>query len=163
MHCPNCGIESDLEQKFCRKCGFNLAPVSRLIAASTDDEPKLDKLERDKLLMGHMFRWMIWGLVIMLIGIIIIVVNKQLKLDQFVGLVGSLLTLAGISVATYGLLDTIRGGPLKKQKPKAIPAATEEVELASTTRELEERLPIPLGSVTERTTKLIGVDSDQGS
>jgi hypothetical protein len=164
MHCPNCGNESDLDQKFCRKCGFNLAPISKLILGANDDEPKLDKLERDKLLMRRMVSWMMRGMLIMLIGIILIVVNKQLKLDQMVGLLGTLITLGGVSVLMYGLLDTMRGGGLKKQKPKAMEASSpSEVEEASTTKELEGRLPIPLGSVTERTTQLIGVDPDQRS
>jgi len=164
MHCPNCGIESDLDQKFCRKCGFNLAPISKLILGANDDETKLDKVERDKLLMRRMVSWMMRGMLIMLIGIILIVVNKQLKLDQMVGLLGTLITLGGVSVLMYGLLDTMRGGGLNQRKPKATAASAQpEVEQASTTKELEGRLPIPLGSVTERTTQLIGVDPDQRS
>jgi DNA recombination protein RmuC len=97
----------------------------------------------------------------MLIGVVIIVVNKQLKLDQLVGLLGSLLTLAGVSVAMYGLLDTMRGGRMKKEKPESDEVGSEvEIEKASRTKELEGRLPIPLGSVTDRTTQLIGVDSE---
>jgi hypothetical protein len=161
MHCPNCGNESDLEQKFCRKCGFNLAPISKLMQADSGDghQPELSKHERDKLLMRYMVKWIMWGMLIMLVGIIVIVVNKQLKLDQLVGLIGSLITLGGVSVMMYGLLDTIRGGNLKKQQPTTMAATTDEVEPASTTRELEERLPIPLGSVTDRTTQLISVES----
>ena len=162
MHCPNCGIESDLDQKFCRKCGFNLAPISKLILGANDDEPTLDKLERDKLLMRRMVRWMMRGMLVMLIGIILIVVNKQLKLDPTVGLLGTLITLGGVSVLMYALLDTLRGGGLNQRKPKAT-SAQPEVEQALTTKELEGRLPIPLGSVTERTTQLIGVDPDQRS
>jgi|SRR5215471_606020 len=162
MHCPNCGNESDLDQKFCRQCGFNLAPVSKLIQAGSGDESQLDKVERDKLVVRRMVSWMMWGLLIMLIGIVFTVVNKQLKVDQLVGLVGTLLILGGVSVATYGVLDALRCAGLKKQQPKAMAAAPEnEIEQASPTKELEERLPIPIASVTERTTQLIGVDSDQ--
>ena len=163
MHCPNCANESDLEQKFCRKCGFNLAPVSKLMQTDSGSaqESELPTRERDKLLMRHMVRWMMWGMLIMLVGIVAIVVNKQLKLDQMLGLIGSLITLGGVAVMMYGLLDTMRGGIFNKQKPKAIAATTDEVQRTSTTRELEERLPIPLGSVTERTTQLISVDSEQ--
>jgi len=166
MHCPNCANESDLDQKFCRKCGFNLEPITKVIRAGSadDDATKLEKVERDKLLLRRMVSWMSWGMLIMLIGIIVIVVNKQLKLDQVVGLIGSLLALGGVSVLTYGLLDAMRGGCLKKWKPKAMTESTKaEIEPPSTTSELEGRLPIPLGSVTERTTQLIGIDSDKRS
>jgi hypothetical protein len=156
MHCPNCGNESGIDQKFCRKCGFSLAPVSNLILGAEDDDAKLDKIERDKLLMRRMVSWMMRGMLIMLIGIILIVVNKQLKLDSLVGLLGTLITLGGVSVMMYGLLDTMRGGGLKKRKPKVMEASSSgEIEPASTTREMEGHLPIPLGSVTERTTQLI--------
>jgi hypothetical protein len=164
MHCPNCGNESDLEQKFCRQCGFNLAPVSRLILAGKGDEDdsKLDKTERDKLIIRRMVSWMMWGMLIMLIGIVFAVVNKQLKVDQLVGLVGTLLILGGLSVTAYGVLDALRGGGLKTRKPKAMPAASQnETEPAPTTKELDGRTPIPLASVTERTTQLIRADSDQ--
>jgi hypothetical protein len=64
MHCPNCGIESDLEQKFCRSADFSLEPVSKLILAGSTaaDEPKTAKLERDKILMRRMVSWMMWGI-----------------------------------------------------------------------------------------------------
>src|ERR1044072_7128001 len=112
MHCPNCANESDLEQKFCRKCGFNLAPVSKLMQTDSGSaqESELPTRERDKLLMRHMVRWMMWGMLIMLVGIVAIVVNKQLKLDQMLGLICSLITLGGVAVMMYGLLDTMRGG-----------------------------------------------------
>src|SRR5436190_10247827 len=105
MHCPNCGNESDLDQKFCRKCGFNLAPISKLVlAGSGDDELKLDKVERDNLLMRRMVSWVMRGFLVMLIGVVITVVNKQLKLDQLVGLIGTFLIIGGVSVVMLGVL-----------------------------------------------------------
>ena len=38
MHCPNCGSEAPMEQKFCRSCGFGLGEVARLIAEQVPDE-----------------------------------------------------------------------------------------------------------------------------
>src|SRR5690242_15929882 len=118
MHCPKCGNESDLDQKFCRKCGFNLAPVTELFRPGADDEPKLTKLERDKLIMGRMVNWMIWGLLVLVLGVVVTIVNKQFQLDQFVGLLGSLIILCGVSITMYGVLDTMRGGQFKKRKPE---------------------------------------------
>ena len=164
MHCPNCGNESDLDQKFCRQCGFNLAPVSKLILAGRgeEDDAKLDKVERDKLLMRHMVRSMMWGLLFMLIGIVLAVANNQLHLHPLINLISTVVILGGVAVVTYGVLDTLRGGALTKQTPKAIDATPErKIEPASPTNELEERLPIPIASVTERTTQLIGADSDK--
>jgi hypothetical protein len=164
MHCPGCGNESSLDQKFCRKCGFNLEPVSKLIVNSpTADELKLEKAERERIALRRMVSWMMWGMLILLIGVVLIVINKQFNVDPLVKLIGTFLTLGGVSVATYGLLDTMRGG---KARPKSgaveidsqTVTSTENVKV-DTTRELEERLPIPLASVTERTTSLIGEDA----
>jgi uncharacterized membrane protein YvbJ len=38
MHCPNCGSEAPMEQKFCRSCGFGLGKVAMLIAEQASDE-----------------------------------------------------------------------------------------------------------------------------
>lgn len=163
MHCPSCGNESSLDQKFCRKCGFNLEPVGKLIVNNpAADQLKLEKAEREKLALRRMVSWMMWGMLILLIGVVVIVINKQFNLDPLVKLVGTFLTLGGVSVAMYGLLDTMRGGKARP-KPEVIETGSsntsEEPVKADTTRELEGRLPVPLPSVTERTTQLIG---DQG-
>jgi len=161
MHCPNCGNQSKLEQKFCRQCGFNLEPVSKLIVNNPDaPQLKLEKAERDKLALRRMVSWMMWGMLILLIGAALINISKQLQLDPLVKLIGTFLTMGGVSVTMYGLLDTIRGGK-GRTKPRAIDSVSptvdsEESVKADTTRELEGRLPVPLPSVTERTTQLIG-------
>src|SRR6185503_502668 len=97
MHCPSCGNESSLDQKFCRKCGFNLEPVSKLIVNNpAAGQLKLEKAEREKLALRRMVSWMMWGMLIMLVG--------------------TFITLGGVSVTMYGLLDTMRGG---KGRPKS--------------------------------------------
>jgi hypothetical protein len=168
MHCPNCGNQSELDQKFCRTCGFNLGPVSKLIMNNPDaGQLKLEKAEREKLALHRMVSWMMWGMLILLIGVVVIVINKTFNLDPLVKLIGTFITLGGVSVTMYGLLDTMRGG---KGRPKsgAIDVGTnnpdtEEGVKADTTRELEGRLPVPLPSVTERTTQLIGAESKSKS
>jgi hypothetical protein len=168
MHCPNCGNQSELDQKFCRKCGFNLEPVRSLILNNSDaDELKLEKSKREKLALRRMVNWMMRGMLLLLVGVVVIVTSKQFQLDPLVKLIGTFLTLGGVSVAMYGLLDTIRGG-------KALPKSgtfdvgsrkiiAEEKVKADSTRDLEERLPVPLPSVTERTTQLIGSQSKSNS
>ena len=162
MHCPNCGNESSVEQKFCRKCGFNLEPVGKLfgISAGADDQ-KVERAERERQVIRRMVSWMMWGLLVMLIGVVLTVITKQFKLDQLLHLLSSFLILGGLAGATYGLLDAMRGGKGPRE-PKAIErgndaTVTPSAEFkADTTRELEGRIPIPIPSVTERTTQLIG-------
>jgi hypothetical protein len=177
MHCPGCGTEGDLDQKYCRKCGFDLAPVSKLIlkGGGEVDDSKLDKTERDKLIMRRMVSWMMWGMLTLLIGIVTTIIGKQLigmmvtilgnhlPLERLVGLLGSFLILGGVSVTTYGVLDALRGGLKKRRAADIAPPANNEILPASTTKELEGRLPTPMTSVTERTTQLIGVNLEERS
>jgi len=108
-----------------------------------------------------------WGMLILLIGVVVIVINKTFNLDPLVKLIGTFLTLGGVSVTMYGLLDTMRGGK-GRLKSGAIDESSHTVNLeeagkADTTRELEGRLPVPLPSVTERTTQLIGNQTKSNS
>jgi hypothetical protein len=164
MHCPGCGNESDLDQKFCRKCGFNLAPVSKLMVSDVDtNKPELDKIERDKLLNQSMVRWMMWGMLAILIGAVFTIVGKQFALDRIVTLIGSFFILSGVSIATYGVLNAIRVGASGSANTK-LRAAHKSLDLdkAPTTKQLEGRVPVSVPSVTERTTQLIpGEDAAQ--
>jgi NMD protein affecting ribosome stability and mRNA decay len=36
MHCPKCGAEAPLTQKFCRSCGFSLEKVPQLVTVSSN-------------------------------------------------------------------------------------------------------------------------------
>src|SRR5215831_4394764 len=95
MHCPNCGNQSELDQKFCRTCGFNLEPVGKLIQTSSDEhnEAKLDRAEREKRIIRRMVSWMMWGLLVLLIGVVLSVVNKQFQLGHVFGLIATLVIL----------------------------------------------------------------------
>jgi hypothetical protein len=157
MHCPSCGNESDLDQKFCRKCGFNLAPVSKLMVNDVDtNKPELDKIERDKLLNQSMVRWMMWGMLAILIGAVFTIVGKQFAMDRIVTLIGSFFILSGVSIATYGVLNAIRVGASGSANTK-LRAARKSLDLDKdqTTKQLEGRVPVSVPSVTERTTQLI--------
>jgi hypothetical protein len=158
MHCPGCGNESALDQKFCRKCGFDLAPVTKLMVGDIDaNELELDKTPRDKLILQRMVRWMMWGMLALLIGIVFAVVGKQFALDHVVKLVGLFFMLGGLSLTTYGVLDALRRGAGQSANAKVRPADNSaELDKAPTTKQLESRLPVPVPSVTERTTELIG-------
>ena len=163
MHCPNCGDQSALDRKFCRQCGFNLAPVSKLILSNNEPgEPELSKFERDKLIMQRMVRWMMWGMLVLLIGIVFAVVGKQFALGPLPGLIGAIFILGGLSITTYGVLDALRGGAIDTANKKVRAAGNSlETDKAPTTKQLEGRVPMSMPSVTERTTQLIAEDAAQ--
>ena len=160
MHCPSCGNESSLDQKFCRKCGFSLEVVGKLLSEhpSTGKKLELEEVSDEKLALRRMVSWMMWGLLIVVIGLVLIVTNKQFLMDRLFNLLGSFLLLGGISVATYGVLDAMRGGGSKSKRAKLSEETKnepDELAAANTTKELAERIPVPVPSVTERTTQLI--------
>ena len=152
MHCPGCGNESSLDQKFCRKCGFNLEPISKLLIADKEpDQAKLSKAEHESLIVRHMFRWMSWGGILLLIGVALLVVSKQLIASPLITLPASFLLLAGIATMSYGVFSAVgRGTKPRLEKPLK---SQNELKSADTTNELDARIPVP--SVTERTTQLI--------
>jgi hypothetical protein len=166
MHCPSCGNESSLDQKFCRKCGFNLEPVSKLVVQCPPaQEVQLDKHEQDKALTRRMFRIMGWGLVIVLIGVVLLVITRGFAPDRLVnllGLLGSIFLLGGTAVAGYSIFDAIREST-KPALPRARVTKDGEMSQAEITKQLlEERIPVPVPSVTERTTQLIASESKTG-
>ena len=153
MHCPSCGDETPLDQKFCRKCGMNLESIGQLVAEHAAPESLTpQKREHDKTMLRQMYRWMIWGFLVLLIGLVLIVTNKQLALGRFVNLIGSILLLAGTAIATYGVLAPFRASFSKQIKGGNRP----ELPLTKPTDELPDaRTPIPITGITERTTELL--------
>ncbi|HJZ80614.1 MAG TPA: zinc ribbon domain-containing protein [Pyrinomonadaceae bacterium] len=159
MHCPSCGLESSLDQKFCRKCGFNLEPVSRLVSGDAgDDEIARARAERERQLVRRMFRWISWGCLVLLLGVILVVINKGFIHEAMFQSIASLLILGGAAMAGYGTLSTMVKGtylPAPIKHPEAIKPAIATNELP------EAGVPTFIPSVTERTTKLIGEDSSR--
>jgi hypothetical protein len=153
MHCPTCGKETNTEQKFCRACGMSLEAVSELVTAhSSSDEGRLQKAGAEKAALSLMVKWLGWGLLVVALGILLLLLNKSFILDRMVGFAASCLLLGGTGIATYGVFAALRSGAAianNSAKPNILPPAK--------TAELlpEKRIPVPLPSVTERTTNLL--------
>ena len=161
IHCPSCGHESSPDQKFCRKCGFNLEPVNKLVADGRDLEVNAQKLEGDGAILRRMYRWMMWGFLILLIGLVMLVSAKAFELPKFLAPLASFLLIGGTAAVAYGVLAALRDGVVASKKlPRATNARSELA--GSQTAELPDNsVPISLPSVTERTTQLIGEENKQ--
>ena len=161
MHCPNCGTAATNEQQFCRACGMSLETVGKLVAQHSDtaaETPnKLANAERERALVQKMFSRLMWGTIILLIGVVMLVVNRNFDIGRWFSLLSSLTMLSGIALGGAGLFDAmIKGASLSGRKsPQQITAGTDTQRLAAN--------PIPheLPSVTERTTQLIGVEDSK--
>jgi len=150
MHCGN---ESSLDQKFCRKCGFSLEPVSKLVLQDRGSE-ELDRAERQRLAAQRMFRWLSWGLLVMGLAVLMLVANKSFDFGKFFRLFASVVLLTGTGMALYGVIPKAGRGKSQPSNQR-VNSSPIEIEKANTTRELAEKSPVPVPSVTERTTQLI--------
>ncbi|HMH43167.1 MAG TPA: zinc-ribbon domain-containing protein, partial [Pyrinomonadaceae bacterium] len=111
MHCPSCGNESSLDQKFCRKCGFGLEAISKLVGQNrSEDRLEIDKAERERLIVRHMFRWLALGLLVIGLAVLMLVTNKNFDIGKFFGWAASLVLLIGTGMATYGVISAIGKG-----------------------------------------------------
>ena len=159
MHCPSCGNESPVDQKFCRHCGFNLEPVSKLITGDSATI-QIDKREHEQLVVRRMFQWMSRGGLVLLLGVVLLVINRGFVHAGAVQALAALIILAGCAMATYGLFSAmIKGTYLPgKTTGEKHPAEIE----GGTTKELPDApVPAPISSVTDRTTQLIDEKVDR--
>ena len=164
MHCPGCGTEAPVTQKFCRTCGFSLEKVPHLVAEQlSEPEEILDIIAAEKLQrrQQEIDRWLsITGIgfvalvgLSMLVGLIYLMFARNLPLVP--GIVLLTLILGGFvaaSLAMYSerLKKTLSGSSSLKSRP--LP----EREITSTPA--LEAFEGPLLSVTERTTNLLDRD-----
>lgn len=161
MHCPNCGTTATSEQQFCRACGMSLETVGKLVAQHSatpaETQNKLAKAELEHALVQQMFSRLIWGSIILGIGVVMLVVNKNFDIGRWFNLLSSLVMLSGIAVGGVGLFDAMmKGARLSGGKSaKQMGPGTDTQSLPAN--------PIPheLPSVTERTTQLIGVEESK--
>ena len=160
MHCPSCGAETTLEQRFCRSCGMDLETVSKLVAAHSSPESlKLEKSLTEKANRQRMYQSFKWGMTCFILGTAALAATKTLGFDKTFNLGPLLLVFVGMGIMFYGgvLLPMRERVPGSRKLPG--PGSTSELPETETTKELPAaRIPVPVASVTERTTQLIAVE-----
>ena len=136
---------------------MSLETVGKLVAKHTGSpaaaQAKLDRAEAEKAIVRNMFTWMMWGMLLVGIGVVMILINKSFPIGNWFRLLSSLLVIGGMGVATGGVLNAIKRGTLPSRMER------EQLSGSPDTNELPtSRLPAELPSVTERTTQLIAVE-----
>ena len=86
-----------------------------LADSGRDDEQKPDKVGRDKLILRRMVSWMIWGSVILLIGLVLLATGRAFDVPKFLSPLASFLLIGGTATAAYGVLAALREGRQQKQ------------------------------------------------
>lgn len=156
MHCPNCGTEATVEQKFCRSCGLGLEKVPQLIAEQLgsvggEDVEKLQqrqqKIERSLLTAGISF--VALAVLSMLAGVLYLIVTGSMPLVP--GIVMLMLFIAGIVAGSLGYYSE----RLKKTLSAGGSVKLKELAGTSTAELPPQSIPEPLMSITERTTNLL--------
>jgi len=153
MNCPKCGLQTLADQKFCRSCGASLQVITQPLA---DRAPAADLDRTTSIIIRDERqgppRLVLWGFIIMFIGVAIGIIGKKLMHDEIVSVTGALLSLAGMFLAVYPYLSHF-----PRPKYDSTPSSQPGVLTQSQPREY---LPQPsstefVSSVTERTTDLL--------
>lgn len=160
MHCPSCGAETTLEQRFCRSCGMDLETVSKLVAAHSSPESlRLEKSLTEKANRQRMYQSFKWGMTCFILGMATLATVKTLGFDKTFNLGPLLLLFVGMFIMFYGGVLAPMRERASSSRNLPGPGSTSELPETETTKELPAaRVPVPVASVTERTTQLIATE-----
>jgi hypothetical protein len=164
MHCPGCGTEAPVTQRFCRSCGFSLEKVPQLVAEQlSEPEEILDIIAAEKLQrrQKEIERWLsITAIgfialvaISMLVGLIYLMFAGNLPLVPGVVLLTVILggfVAASLAMYSERLKKTLSDSSSQRLRP--LP------EKEITSRPSLEAFEGPFLSVTERTTSLLDKD-----
>ena len=141
---------------------MSLDTVGKLVAQHSatpvETQQKLAKAEAarelEQALLRKMFFWMKWGMLILLVGVAMLVVNKTFGNFKWLSLFSMFCMLSGIVVGGTAMFDAMmKGASLSGGKSaKQVGGGTDTKSLPTNP------IPLELPSVTERTTQLIGVE-----
>ena len=148
MTCPNCGLQTLPDQKFCRTCGKSL----RMVAPPVESGLKSDLVKNSAAFEGGKLgssNWMLLAFVLLFVGAAIGVVGKKLLHEDIVTTVGVLIALAGMFATVY---PYIRPSPRPKDHSSPTPQPLPQ---SLPTKELNEDHTQYIPSVTEKTTTLL--------
>ena len=150
MNCPKCGLQTLPDQKFCRSCGAGLQMITQPLAelATISDLKSTPAISfRDQ-----RANRVLWGFIMMFIGVVIGIMGKKLLHKELVTVVGALVSVAGMFLVAYPFLSS--WSPKKydsspSSQPEVLTQSQPTKSLPQATN--NEYLP----SITERTTDLL--------
>ena len=163
MYCPNCGAKTSIEQKFCRKCGMGLTKIAVELTEqlpSRPDENLLSQKERlEKIGVALLSVFGVGILGVILYGLIYKLMITQGQFWGALAFLGILIMcLCGLaSVVLFAKAKEVEAAAGKRKLQGAQDTATPTKELL-TEGNFE---PIPVSTVTDRTTELLFVEKGE--
>lgn len=153
MNCPKCGLQSLPAQKFCRACGASVQMITQPLvehATVSDLERRPAIIVKDGTQRAR--RLMLWGFIMMFIGVAVGIIGKKLMHEEIVTVVGALVSVAGMFLTAYPYLSAS-----SRQKYDSSPSSQPEVLIQSQPgKYLPQESNIEyVPSITERTTNLL--------
>jgi len=138
---------------------MDLETVSKLVAAHSSPETlKLEKSLTEKANRQRMYQSFKWGMICFILGMAALATTKTLGFDKAFNLGPLLLLFMGMGIMCYGVFAPLRERASSSRKLPGL-GATSELPETETTKELPAaRVPVPVASVTERTTQLIATE-----
>jgi hypothetical protein len=159
MHCPSCGTDTTIDQRFCRSCGKGLETISKLVAEhSSPDMLKHEKSLSRKANELRLFNSLKWGMMAFILGMAVLFLVKTIGLGKGFNLIGGALLFISMGWMCYAVLSPMRDPLSRSRKFRALGMTGELPETANTTELAPARVPVPIASITERTTQLISAD-----
>ena len=153
MNCRKCGLQTLPDQKFCRSCGESIQMITRpLVEHATVSEFERGKAIIRKDEKRRASRLMLWGFIIMFIGVAVGIIGKKLMHEDLVTVVGALLSIAGMFFTVYPYVS-----PSLRRKVVSSPSLQPDILSHS---QPGKYLPLEsdiqyVPSITERTTNLL--------
>lgn len=156
MNCPKCGLLTFPDQKFCRSCGAGLQLTTQPLVESgavsnlTSTSAVIFRDERQR-----PSGLILWGFILMFIGVAIGVIGKKLMHEDIVTVVGVLISLLGMFLTVYPYLSPPKSPSRKKDdsSPSSQPEVLTPAEQPKFLPQASNTEFVP--SVTERTTDLL--------
>lgn len=159
MHCPSCGTDTTLDQRFCRSCGMGLETVSKLVTEHSSPEMlKVEESLSKKAVEQRMYNSLKWGMMAFILGMAMLFLVKTLGLGKGFNLIGGFLLFLAMGWMCYAVFSPMRNvSPSSRKFPRL--GRTGELPETADTKELPPaRVPVPVASITERTTQLIAAN-----
>ena len=157
MDCPNCGLETQANQKYCRSCGAGLQMTTQPLTrqgAIPDFESQAAISRNEENHPGNNLA--VWGFMIMFIGVAIGVIGKMLLHQDLITVIGVLVSLAGMFISAYPYLST----PARQQSDSNLTSQAKVAKSSPRVKQLPEESDIEyVPSITERTTNLLPEDA----